>query len=289
MGTSQTLTDRRWFPLRGIARGRCLVMGVLNVTPDSFSDGERYLALDHAVEHGLVMLESGADLVDVGGESTRPGADRVPESEELRRVVPVVEALAASGVPVSIDTTRSRVAAAAVEAGALVVNDVSGGLADADMARTIARLDVTYVAMHWRAHSRTMQQYATYGDVVEEVRGELLRRMDALVGAGIAPARVVLDPGLGFAKDDEHNWQLLRHLDRIIDLGQPVLVGASRKSFLGRAAAASERRLPAPQDRDDLTTAVTALAAAAGAACVRVHDVRSSRDAVTVAAAWQDH
>ncbi|MDQ4114403.1 MAG: dihydropteroate synthase [Actinomycetota bacterium] len=264
-------------------------MGVLNVTPDSFSDGRCYLAFDHAVEHGHVMSESGADLVDVGGESTRPGADRVPESEELRRVIPVVQALAASGVPVSIDTTRARVAAAAVEAGALVVNDVSGGLADTDMARAVAGLDVTYVAMHWRAHSRTMQQHATYVDVVEEVRGELSRRMDALVGAGIDPARIVLDPGLGFAKDDEHNWQLLRHLDRIIDLGQPVLVGASRKSFLGRAAAAPKRLLPAPKDRDNLTTAVTALAAAAGAACIRVHDVRSSRDAVTVAAAWQDH
>jgi dihydropteroate synthase len=287
VGELATLSRRRPFPLPGTASGRCLVMGVLNVTPDSFSDGRRYLALDHAIEHGLVMSGSGADLVDVGGESTRPGADRVTEDEELRRVVPVVRALAASGVPVSIDTMRARVAAAAVEAGAVVVNDVSGGLADPDMARTVAETRATYVAMHWRAHSRHMRQHAAYVDVVEDVREELRRRLDALVAAGIDPARIVLDPGLGFAKEGDQDWSLLRRLDRILDLGRPVLVGASRKSFLGRAAAASEGHLPAPADRDQLSAAVTALVAAAGASCVRVHDVRSSRDAVTVAAAWR--
>jgi dihydropteroate synthase len=287
VGTAPALTDRGAFPRRGIASGRCLVMGVLNVTPDSFSDGNRYLALDHAIEHGLVMSGSGADLVDVGGESTRPGAERVPEAQELGRVLPVVRALAASGVPVSIDTTRARVAAAAVDAGAVVVNDVSGGLADPDMARTVSELGVAYVAMHWRAHSRTMQQHATYADVVAEVREELSRRLDALVAAGVDPARISLDPGLGFAKEAHHNWELLRHLDHILELGQPVLVGASRKAFLGRAAEESDGHPPAPAHRDHLTTAVTALAAAAGAACVRVHDVRSSRDAVSVAAAWR--
>ncbi|MFG1928775.1 dihydropteroate synthase [Cryptosporangium sp. NPDC048952] len=261
-------------------------MGVLNVTPDSFSDGHKYLAVDSAVEHGLAMSRSGADIVDVGGESTRPGADRVSEREELARVLPVVRALVESGVRVSIDTTRAGVAAAAVGVGATVINDVSGGLADPRMPRAAAEAGVTYVAMHWRAPSRHMQDHAVYADVVEDVRAALSRRMDALVDAGVDQARIVLDPGLGFAKDAAHNWALLRGLHRIIDLGRPVLVGASRKSFLGRAAAASEGVLPEAHERDRLTAAVTALAADAGAACVRVHDVRSSRDAVTVAAAW---
>lgn len=267
---------------------RCLVMGILNVTPDSFSDGQRYLAVEKAVNHGLAMSRAGADLVDVGGESTRPGAARVPVSEELRRVLPVVRGLAQSGVRVSIDTMRARVASAAVEAGATVVNDVSGGLADRDMARTVAATGATYVAMHWRAHSAHMQQHASYDDVVEEVREALVRRLDALVGSGIDPGQLVLDPGLGFAKETEHDWSLLRGLDRIIDLGRPVLIGASRKSFLGQAAD-SGGVVPAPADRDHLTAAVTALAASAGVACVRVHDVGSSRDAITVATAWRGH
>jgi dihydropteroate synthase len=261
-------------------------MGILNVTPDSFSDGQKYLAADAAIYHGLAMSRAGADLVDVGGESTRPGATRVPASEELRRVLPVVKALAQSGVAVSIDTMRARVAAAAVEAGATVVNDVSGGLADPDMARTVAGTEATYIAMHWRTHSQHMQQHASYEDVVEEVCEALARRADALINGGIDPGRLVLDPGLGFAKGAAHDWSLLRGLNRIIDLGRPVLVGASRKSFLGHAAG-SGGVVPAPADRDHLTAAVTALAAAAGVACVRVHNVRSSRDAITVATAWR--
>ncbi len=277
----------RGFPVAGVASGRCLLMGILNVTPDSFSDGRQYLAPDDAVVHGLDLAAAGADLVDVGGESTRPGAVRVTEQEELRRVVPVIGALVASGVRVSIDTMRSRVAEAAVNAGATVVNDVSGGMADPAMAATVAGLDVAYVAMHWRAHSRTMQQFAAYSDVVEEVRAELVQRMDVLTAAGVDPGRIVLDPGLGFAKEAPHNWALLRGLDRILDIGQPVLIGASRKGFLGRLAHEAYGALPAPADRDGMTSAITALAASGGATCVRVHDVRSSRDAVTVAAAWQ--
>jgi dihydropteroate synthase len=285
--TADVVTTGRTFPVPAVGSDRCLVMGVLNVTPDSFSDGQRFLAVDDAVAHGVDLAAAGADLVDVGGESTRPGAARVSEAEELRRILPVVRALVSSGVRVSIDTMRARVAEAAVAAGATVVNDVSGGLADPDMARAVAALGVAYVAMHWRAHSQNMQEFATYGDVAEEVRAELVLRLRALVDAGIDPELIVLDPGLGFAKDAAHNWALLRGLGRIVDIGQPVLVGASRKAFLGRAAQESSGVLPPAADRDHLTSAVTALAAAAGAACVRVHDVRSSRDAVTVAAAWQ--
>lgn len=276
-------------PFPGTGGERCLVMGVLNVTPDSFSDGQRYLAADRAVEHGLGMSSAGADLIDVGGQSTRPGAHRVPEGEELRRVLPVVRALAESGVRVSVDTMRARVAYAAVEAGASVINDVSGGLADRDMARAAAGVGVPFVAMHWRGHSERMQKLANYDDVVADVCEELKRRSDALLDAGIDPSRLVLDPGLGFAKEAEHNWTLLRRLGEVLDLGYPVLIGASRKSFLGHAAAEADGVLPAAADRDHLTAAVTALVAAAGAACVRVHDVRFSRDAVTVATAWRAH
>ncbi|MGE0817151.1 MAG: dihydropteroate synthase [Candidatus Nanopelagicales bacterium] len=264
---------------------RCLVMGVLNVTPDSFSDGGRFLDTARAVEHGLAMAEAGADLVDVGGESTRPGAERVAPEEELARVIPVVEALTAAGVAVSIDTMRATTAAAAVDAGAALVNDVSGGLADPEMLGTIAALPVPYVAMHWRGHSTHMDALAVYDDVVADVAAELKARAHAAVDAGIAPERLVLDPGLGFAKEADHNWALLRHLDRLIALGHPVLVGASRKRFLGSLLADDSG--PRPLDgRDDATDAVSALAAYAGAWCVRVHDVRGSRDAVQVAAAW---
>jgi dihydropteroate synthase len=281
------LTASRLFPVQGVVAERCLVMGILNVTPDSFSDGARYQVLNSAVAHGLDMVRNGADLVDVGGESTRPGASRVSESEELRRVVPVVQALVASGVGVSVDTMRARVAAAAIGAGATVVNDVSGGLADIDMGRIVAESNVTYIAMHWRGHSDQMMERASYLNVVEDVRSELLGRVDALVAAGVDAGKIVLDPGLGFAKNADHCWALLRGLERILDLGHPVLVGASRKAFLGRAAEQSSGVAPTATDRDHLTAAVTTLAAAAGAACVRVHDVRSSRDAVTVAGAWQ--
>lgn len=267
-------------------RERCLVMGVVNVTPDSFSDGGSYFETSRAVEHGLALAAQGADIVDVGGESTRPGSHRVPAAEEMRRVLPVICELAAAGVVVSVDTMRAEVAHAALDAGAQAINDVSGGLADPDMLRCVARAGVPYVAMHWRGHSVDMQQRAAYSDVVADVVSELGARLQAIVDAGVDAERVVLDPGLGFAKQPGHNWDLLSHLGELRSLGRPVLVGASRKSFLADLRAAAGDPAPAPSVRDDATAAVTALAAAAGAFCVRVHDVASSLDAVRVAAAW---
>ena len=273
-------------PVAGLpAPGRCLVMGVLNVTPDSFSDGGRFLEPGAAVAHGLDLAEQGADLVDVGGESTRPGARRPPVEEELRRVVPVVTELAAAGVLVSVDTMRARVAEAAVDAGAVLVNDVSGGRADPAMLATVARLGTAYVLMHWRAHSEEMQHHTTYGDVVGEVTAELRAQLDAAEAAGMDLSRVAVDPGIGFSKDADQNWELLGGLDRLAALGRPVLVATSRKRFLGRLLDPDGELRP-PVERDDATTATTALAAAAGAWCVRVHDVRASADAVRVAARW---
>ena len=266
---------------------RCVVIGIINVTPDSFSDGGRYLDRDDAVAHGLAMRAQGADLVDVGGESTRPGASRVDAATETARVVPVIRELAASGVPCSVDTTRAAVAEAALEAGAIIVNDVSGGLADPAMAVTMARCRVPWVLMHWRGHSDTMDALASYSDIVAEVRAELVARVDAAVLAGVDPSALLLDPGLGFAKKAEHNWALLGHLDVLTELGFPVMVGASRKRFLGSLLAGPGSK-PRPCDgRDTATAAVSALAAAAGAWGVRVHDAAASRDAVAVAAAWR--
>lgn len=265
--------------------GRCAVMGVLNVTPDSFSDGGRYLSLDDALAHGVALWEAGADLVDVGGESTRPGAARVDAATEIARVLPVITGLVAAGVAVSVDTTRARVAEAAVEAGARVVNDVSGGLADPDMARFVAGADVPWILMHWRGHSHTMDSLAVYDDVVADVRDELRARVDAAVAAGVDPAALVLDPGLGFAKRAEHNWVLLRRLDVLRELGFPVLVGASRKRFLGTLLAAKDGTPRPPDGREEATAAITALVAASGAWGVRVHDVTRSLDAVAVAGA----
>jgi len=265
--------------------GRTRVMGVVNVTPDSFSDGGRHGDTAAAVRHGLRLLEQGADLLDVGGESTRPGAGRVTVAEELRRVVPVVAALAAAGAVVSVDTMRGACAAAALDAGAQLVNDVSGGLDDPDMLALVAAAEVGYVAMHWRGPSSDMQSRASYGDVVADVSAELLARRDAAVAAGIDPQRLVLDPGLGFAKDAGHNWALLGRMSELVALGQPLLVGASRKRFLGTllgSAAGVDR----PTDgRDAATAAVTVLAAQAGAWAVRVHEVSASADAVRVVAA----
>jgi dihydropteroate synthase len=265
-------------------------MGVVNVTPDSFSDGGQWYGADAAIAHGLELAAQGADIVDVGGESTRPGAQRIDEDEELRRVGPVVTELVRAGLPVSIDTMRARVAEFALDAGAQLVNDVSGGLADPDMPRLVAAAGVSYVVVHWRGHSRDMYSRAVYADVVTEVRDELARRVDAVVAAGVDPGRVVLDPGLGFGKRAEHNWPLLSNLDELSTLAgtrYPVLVGASRKGFLGKLLAASDGT-PAPfAERDEATVAVTALAAAAGAWCVRVHQVPANADAVRVAAAWQ--
>jgi dihydropteroate synthase len=262
-------------------------MGVLNVTPDSFSDGGRWLDHDQAIAHGHHMIRAGADLVDIGGESTRPGAGRVDEVEEARRVLPVVEALVAAGVVVSIDTMRAAIAERAVAAGAALVNDVSGGLADPGMLPLVARARVPVVLMHWRGHSREMQQRAIYDDPVADVVAELRARLHAADLAGVDPALVVLDPGIGFAKSAEHNWEILGRLDELITLGHPVLVGASRKSFLGDLLSDDAGRPRPPEGRDAASAVVSALAALAGAWCVRVHEVAASADAVRVAAAWR--
>jgi len=265
---------------------RTLVMGILNVTPDSFSDGGRWADARGAIDRGLRLHADGADLVDVGGESTRPGAGRITVEEELDRVLPVVCELVTAGVPVSIDTMRARVAEACVSEGAVLVNDVSGGQADPEMLPWLATCEVPYVAMHWRGPSDVMEDLATYDDVVAEVREELAARLEALVAAGVAVDRVVLDPGLGFAKRSPHNWALLRDLDQLRSLGRPLLVGASRKRFLGDLLA-DDLGEPRPFDgRDAAGDAVTALAAAAGVWCVRVHEVGASRDAVLVAREW---
>ncbi|MCO1578970.1 dihydropteroate synthase [Crossiella sp. SN42] len=266
--------------------GRCVVMGVVNVTPDSFSDGGRYLDTADAVAHGIEMHRRGADLVDVGGESTRPGAERVAPEVEAARVVPVIRELAAEGVLVSVDTMRAEVALAALAAGASIVNDVSGGLADERMASVVAEAGVPWILMHWRGHSAGMDLLASYRDVVADVRAELSARVDAALAAGVAPEALVIDPGLGFAKTDRHNWALLQHLDQLIDLGFPVLVGASRKRFLGSLLAGPGGSPRSPDGREAATSAVSALAAAAGAWGVRVHDVHGSLDAVAVASAW---
>jgi dihydropteroate synthase len=260
-------------------------MGVLNVTPDSFSDGGRYLHLDDALAHGVEMWTDGADLIDVGGESTRPGADRVDPDVEIARIVPVIEGLASTGVAVSVDTTRARVAEAALAAGAVIVNDVSGGLADPDMARVVAAAGVPWILMHWRGYSKDMDSLATYDDVVTDVCAELSARVDAALAAGVSTDALVLDPGLGFAKRAEHNWALLRGLDALLALGFPVLVGASRKRFLGTLLADKEGVPRQPDGREEATAAISALVAAAGAWGVRVHDVRRSLDAVKVAEA----
>lgn len=258
-------------------------MGVVNVTPDSFSDGGRWFDADAAVAHAVELAEAGAHILDVGGESTRPGAARVEADEELRRVVPVIRELASRGLRVSVDTMRAATAAAAVEAGAEIINDVSAGLADEAMARIAAETGARYVAMHWRGHSDRMDDLAGYADVAVEVRDELAARVEALVGAGVARDRLILDPGLGFAKRGDQNWELLARLDVLAGLGLPLLVGASRKRFLGAL-------LPddAPVEERDLPTAVvSALSAQAGVWGVRVHDVHSTRVALDVARAWQ--
>ena len=315
---ASSLVSGQRFPVPGLpSQDRCLVMGVVNVTPDSFSDGGAWLGADAAVAHGLELAAQGADIVDVGGESTRPGAQRISAEEEIRRVQPVIAELARSGVPVSVDTMRARVAELALEAGACLVNDVSGGLADPHMPRLVAKASVPYVVMHWRGHSHDMNSRAVYDDVVREVRDELRRRVDAVVVEGVDPSMIVLDPGLGFSKLSEHNWRLLAALPDIAGLGAgkgagkgagaalgacvrgagtdaddppyrfPVLVGASRKRFLGRLLATADGTPRSFTASDDATVATTALAAAAGAWCVRVHKVPANADAVRVAAAWR--
>ena len=266
--------------------GRCLVMGVLNVTPDSFSDGGRFLDPRLAVQHGRRLAAEGADLVDVGGESTRPGAARPSAQEETDRVLPVVAALAADGVPVSVDTMRASVAHEAVSAGAVLVNDVSGGRADQDMLPVVARLGAAYVLMHWRAHSREMQEHTDYRDVVEDVVAELRAQLDAALAAGIDPGRVAVDPGIGFSKTPDQNWDVLAGMERLHGLGHPVLIATSRKRFLGALLADPSGALRPADDREDGTTATSALAAAAGAWCIRTHAVRPTLDAVRVAGRW---
>ena len=266
-------------------------MGVINVTPDSFSDGGEWLNADAAIAHGHEMAAQGADIVDVGGESTRPGAQRVSEQEELRRVLPVITELAAAGIPVSIDTMRAEVARAAVSAGARMVNDVSGGLAHPQMARLIADSGLPYVVMHWRGHSVDMERRAVYGDVVAEVRAELWKRVTALMAEAVDPSQIIVDPGLGFAKKPHHNWALLARLGDISRPGDgisfPVLIGASRKRFIGALLAGPDGQPRSFVGSDDATIALTALAAVAGAWCVRVHAVPGNADAVRVAARWR--
>lgn len=266
--------------------GRTVVMGVVNVTPDSFSDGGRYLDTRAAIAHGEQLHAEGADLIDVGGESTRPGADRVDSDSEIARVVPVIKALAQQGIATTIDTMRAVVARAALEAGCRGINDVSGGLADRQMYRVAAETGSPIILMHWRAHSAVMKDFAHYEDVVIDVREELLERVDAALAAGVQHDQIVIDPGLGFAKTAQHNWTLLRNLTSLMDAGLPVLVAASRKSFLGSLLAADDGRPRPAAEREDATAAISALCAAAGVWGVRVHSVRATLDAIRVAAAW---
>ena len=265
-----------------------LIMGVVNVTPDSFSDGGRHADADAAVAHGLALHAQGAGILDVGGDSTRPGAERVDPRVEQDRVLPVVRALADAGVVVSIDTMNASTALAAVRAGARIVNDVSGGMADPEMLPTVASTDADVVLQHWRGHSADMYARADYDDVVTEIAAELAARVDAAAAAGITPDRVIVDPGIGFGKRGEQNWQTLRGLDRFVAMGPRVLIGTSRKRFLADALAGDPVDGTGPSEaRRDLATAVTSvLAAQAGVWAVRVHDVAATRDALVVAERW---
>ena len=269
--------------------GRTLVVGVVNVTPDSFSDGGEWLDPRAAIRHGFDLLAEGADIIDVGGESTRPGATRPEASEELRRVLPVVRELAAVGAYVSIDTMRPAVAAAAIAAGASLVNDVSGGRADSEMLGLVADSGVPFVCMHWRGHSEDMQSRASYADVVTEVIAELGAQLDEAARAGVAVDKLIIDPGFGFAKTGEHNWQLLERLEEFDVLRRPMLAGVSRKTFLGRLLADADGTPRPPKERDDATTALTTVLALRGIWGVRVHSVRASRDAIAVAQRLLSH
>jgi dihydropteroate synthase len=278
------------------AADRCLVMGVVNVTPDSFSDGGQWYGAGAAIEHGLDLVAQGADIVDVGGESTRPGAQRISAEEELRRVKPVITELVKAGVVVSVDTMRAQVAEFALEAGVSLVNDVSGGLADPYMPRLVAKAAVPYVVMHWRGHSHDMNTRAVYQDVVREVHDELAQRIEAVMAEGVDPSMIAVDLGLGFSKQPDsqgphaHNWDLLFRMREVANIGGhefPVLVGASRKRHIGKLLAAPDGTPRPFTETDDATVAITALVAAEGAWCVRVHRVPANADAVRVAAAWR--
>jgi dihydropteroate synthase len=264
------------------------IWGIVNVTPDSFSDGGRYLDVDRAVAHGLRLRAEGATVLDIGGESTRPGAERVGPDVEQERVLPVIEQLVAAGAPVSIDTFNAATAAAAVRAGARIVNDVSGGLADPDMLAAVAETGADYAIGHWRGFSSDMYAQAEYRRLAREVAGELKERMGDAAAAGIAPSRLIVDPGIGFAKAGAQNWELLRGLDEIVALGPRVLIGTSRKRFLAETLRHAAPEEEASEPRRDLATAVTsALAARAGVWAVRVHDVAATRDALAIAHAWE--
>ena len=261
---------------------RMIVMGILNITPDSFADGGRYEKTENAIERGLAMLKEGVDIIDIGGESTRPGAHRISLEQEQERVLPVIEALAQAGATISIDTTRAKIAQKAVQAGARIVNDISAGLSDGEMLPMVAALACPYIAMHSRGDSQDMHARALYEDVVKEVTAELVDRVDAAIAAGIAVENLVLDPGLGFAKESEHNWMLLNNLAEIKALGFPVLIGASRKRFLG--ALVDAKRI---DDRETATIALTSLLVQRGIWGVRVHSVKPHRDAIAVASMLQ--
>jgi dihydropteroate synthase len=269
--------------------GRTLVVGVVNVTPDSFSDGGEWLDPAAATAHGMELLSEGADIIDVGGESTRPGAIRPEVTEELRRVLPVVRELAAAGACVSIDTMRAAVAEPAIAAGARLVNDVSGGRSDPGMLGLVAESGVSYVCMHWRGHSADMQSKATYADVVADVIAELRTQLDEADRAGVATDKLIIDPGFGFAKTGEHNWQLLQRLKEFDVLGRPMLAGVSRKRFLGQLLASADGTPRPAKQRDDATTALTTVLALRGVWGVRVHAVRASRDAIAVAQRLRSH
>jgi len=269
--------------VRKAARPRPRIMGILNVTPDSFSDGGRWNSVNDAIAHGALLHSQGADLIDVGGESTRPGAVRISPEEEQDRVLPVVRELSERGIRVSIDTLNSSTARAAVDAGASIVNDVSGGLADDEMYRTIAALEGDYIVSHWRGHSENMDDLAAYNEVVGDVRTEIQRRVAELIVWGVDERRIVIDPGLGFAKTGNDNWKLLGNLDRLASLGYPILIGASRKRFLGELLPPEA----SAADRDPATAVISALAAQAGVWGVRVHDVESTRAALDVWTEWE--
>ena len=260
---------------------RTLVMGILNVTPDSFADGGRHFAIDAAIGRAKEMIDEGVDIIDLGGESTKPGIDRVTEAEEEARVLPVLEQVIPLGVEVSIDTMRSSIAAKAIKLGVKYVNDVSGGLADPKMYPLIAEnRDVQYVIMHWRGHSKTMQDLANYKDVVKEVKEELEERINSAIEAGVDPDQIIIDPGIGFSKTPEQNWELLKNLDRLSLLGYPILIGASRKRFLGELTGSAN-----PDDREAASLAVTAAMARQGVWGVRTHSVKPHRDVIATISA----
>ena len=250
-----------------------IVMGILNVTPDSFADGGRHNDFEAAVHRAHEMLEEGVDIIDIGGESTKPGAERVSEAEEFDRVIPVIKELAKSGVRISIDTMRASTARAAIEAGAQIINDVSGGLADPGMLTTAAQLQAPYIAMHWRGHSKDMNSLAVYDDVVKDVISELQERISAALDAGITKDKLIIDPGLGFAKDAQHNWDIIDSIDQFVAMGYPVLIGASRKRFLGGDN---------PDEREAATIRLTKRLSTSGIWGVRVHSVKPHKDALKV-------